>query len=57
MIFETIITSIDEQGKVHVTPFGIRMENNLVVIAPYKPSVTLDNILATNLINLQINMN
>ena len=47
MILETIITSVDEQGNVHVTPFGIRMENNLVVISPYKPSATLNNILAT----------
>lgn len=47
MILETIITSMDEQGNVHVTPFGIRMENDLVLISPYKPSVTLNNILAT----------
>ena len=47
MILETIITSVDEQGNVHVTPFGICMENNLVVISPYKPSSTLNNILAT----------
>ena len=46
MILETIITSVNEQGNVHVTPFGIHMENNLVVISPYKPSVTLSNILA-----------
>ncbi|MEO6117562.1 MAG: DUF447 domain-containing protein [Methylotenera sp.] len=47
MILETIITSVDEQRNVHVTPFGIRMENDLVVISPYKPSATLNNILAT----------
>lgn len=47
MILETIVASVDEQGNVHVTPFGIRMEKNLVVISPYKPSVTLNNILAT----------
>ena len=47
MILETIITSVDAQGHVHITPFGIRMESNLVVISPYKPSVTLNNILVT----------
>lgn len=47
MILETIITSVDLQGNAHVTPFGVRMQNGLVVISPFKPSVTLDNILAT----------
>lgn len=47
MIFETIITSQDTTGRVHVTPFGIRQQDNLVIISPYKPSTTLDNILAT----------
>lgn len=47
MIYETIISSIDAEGNVHVTPFGIRMQDGLVVISPFKPSRTLDNILAT----------
>ncbi|HSH54768.1 MAG TPA: DUF447 domain-containing protein [Methylotenera sp.] len=47
MILETIITSVDVQGKAHVTPFGIRIQGGLVVISPYKPSATLDNILVT----------
>ena len=47
MIFETIITSIDSAGKPHVTPFGIKYEGENVVVSPYKPSTTLDNILAT----------
>ena len=47
MILETIITSVDAQSNVHVTPFGIRIENELVVISPFKPSATLKNILAT----------
>jgi hypothetical protein len=47
MIYETIISSVDELGNTHVTPFGIRLEDELVIIAPYKPSATLDNILAT----------
>lgn len=47
MIYETIITTLNAQGDVHVTPFGIQMQDGLVVISPYKPSATLDNILAT----------
>lgn len=47
MIFETIITTIDTAGIAHVTPFGVRYEGENVVIAPYKPSATLANILAT----------
>ncbi len=47
MIYETIITTLDEQGNIHTTPFGIRKEDGLVVISPYKPSTTLQNILAT----------
>lgn len=47
MIFETIISTINTDGDAHVTPFGIRMQDGLVVISPYKPSTTLQNILAT----------
>ena len=47
MIMETIITTVDKAGEVHVTPFGISMQADLVVISPFKPSVTLENILAT----------
>ena len=47
MIFETIIISTDLAGNPHVTPFGVRHENDYIVISPYKPSRTLDNILVT----------
>lgn len=47
MIHETIVTTIDEQGVAHATPFGIRMQEGLVIISPYKPSTTLANILST----------
>jgi hypothetical protein len=47
MIFETIISSVDLVGEPHITPFGVRYEGENVVISPYKPSTTLDNILAT----------
>ena len=47
MIFETIIISQDATGSPHVSPFGICHEGDFVVISPYKPSTTLDNILTT----------
>lgn len=47
MIYETIVSTIDADGVAHVTPFGIRMQDGLIVISPFKPSKTLENILAT----------
>jgi uncharacterized protein len=47
LIVETIITSMDATGNVHITPFGVREENGLVIISPFKPSTTLENIVAT----------
>ncbi len=51
MIFETIVTSVDEASHPHVTPFGVQSEGEgddiHIVISPYKPSTSLNNILAT----------
>jgi uncharacterized protein len=51
MIFETIIITVDANKNPHITPFGVRYEgakgDKRVIISPYKPSTTLDNILAT----------
>jgi hypothetical protein len=47
MIFETIVSTVNAFGEPHVTPFGIRIQDGLVVISPYKPSTTLQNILTT----------
>ncbi len=48
MIFETIIISTDIDGSPHVTPFGVKYEDDLVIISPFKPSKTLSNILTTH---------
>ena len=45
MIYETIITSVDAQNRVHIAPFGIREHEGQVIIAPFRPSATLDNLL------------
>ncbi len=47
MIIETIISTISLTGVPHVTPFGVKYDGDFTVISPYKPSTTLDNILAT----------
>ena len=45
-IRETIITTADKSGKVHIAPLGIIAEKDGWVIAPFRPSVTLDNLAA-----------
>jgi len=45
MIYETVITSLNEDGSAHVAPFGIREQDGLVLIAPFRPSSSLDNLL------------
>jgi len=44
MINETIITTLNEDGSVHIAPMGVRQEGELFVIAPFKPSTTLQNL-------------
>ena len=46
MIRETIVTTADTAGKVHVAPIGIIAEGNDWIIAPFRPSTTLDNLRA-----------
>lgn len=45
-IRETIITTVDANGKVHIAPIGIIAERDGWIIAPFRPSVTLDNLAA-----------
>lgn len=46
MIYESILTSLSSDGIPHIAPFGIRERNGLILIAPFRPSTTLDNLLA-----------
>ncbi len=45
-IFEAVITSLAGDGTPHVAPMGVRYQDGLVVLMPFKPSTTLSNILA-----------
>lgn len=47
MILETIVTSLSPAGKVHIAPMGVHQKPGEMLIMPYRPSTTLDNILAT----------
>lgn len=43
-IFEGIITTCDVDGTAHVTPMGFRRTGAYVLVAPFVPSRTLDNL-------------
>ncbi|TJW33498.1 MAG: DUF447 family protein, partial [Mesorhizobium sp.] len=43
-IRESIITTVNKTGNVHIAPIGIIAENDGWIIAPFRPSVTLDNL-------------
>ena len=47
MIRETIVTTLNEEGKVHIAPLGLIAEEGGWIIAPFRPSPTLDNLRAT----------
>ena len=46
MIYETVVTTSSAAGEPHVAPMGIRYEGDLVILMPFKPSRTYDNVLA-----------
>jgi hypothetical protein len=46
MIRETIVTTMSASGAVHIAPLGIIAERDGWVIAPFRPSVTIDNLYA-----------
>ncbi len=52
MIRECIVTTLSEEGKVHIAPLGLiattlEGEAEGWIIAPFRPSTTLDNLRAT----------
>ena len=49
MIHEVIVTTISETQKVHIAPMGIRLVEEQIIISPFKPSQTLENILNNNI--------
>jgi len=47
MILETIISTIDPNGNVNFAPFGIKKTREFILISPYIPSKTLNNLNST----------
>jgi len=47
MIRETIVTSCSPLGAVHIAPMGVHVLDGELLIMPFRPSTTLDNVLAT----------
>lgn len=46
MIRETIVSTADDAGRVHLAPIGIIADNGGWIIAPFHPSTTLNNLRA-----------
>ena len=46
-IVETIVTTANAAGEVHIAPLGLIAEGAHWIIAPFKPSKTLDNLRAS----------
>jgi hypothetical protein len=44
MVRETILTTISGDGRVHIAPIGIIADGDGWIIAPFRPSTTLDNL-------------
>ncbi len=44
-IFETIVTVRGQDGRTQTTPLGVRQQAGLLVLAPFRPSLTLDLLL------------
>ena len=43
-IVETIVTTADSNGLVHIAPLGLIADGEHWIVAPFKPSKTLDNL-------------
>ena len=54
MIYEVIISTMNEDGSSHVAPMGVSQKADFVVLKPFKPSKTLDNILTQKIAIMNI---
>jgi len=46
LIIETVVTTLDADGAAHIAPLGLISDGDRWVIAPFRPSRTLDNLRA-----------
>ncbi|MGD8691683.1 MAG: DUF447 family protein, partial [Methyloceanibacter sp.] len=47
MIRESIVTTLSDEGKMHMAPLGLIQDREGWIIAPFRPSTTLDNLRTT----------
>jgi len=47
LIREVIVTTVSRAGAAHIAPMGIREEDGDILLQPFRPSTTLENVLAT----------
>ena len=45
-IVETIVTTVNAEGQAHIAPLGLIEDGDGWIIAPFRPSRTLDNLMA-----------
>ena len=48
MIHEVIVTTISKNNIIHIAPMGIKIIENNIIISPFRPSQTLDNLVFNN---------
>ena len=48
MIIETIVSTINQKREVNFAPFGIKKKSKDIIISPYIPSITLQNLRDNN---------
>jgi hypothetical protein len=47
MIREVILTTTSPEGAAHIAPMGVHVLDGAMLVMPFRPSTTLDNLLAT----------
>jgi uncharacterized protein len=47
VVYETVVSTLAADGQAHVAPMGVRYVGDQVVLMPFKPSTTHDNVVAT----------
>ncbi len=54
LIYEAILTTATPDGATHIAPLGFRREGEFIVLAPFHPSRTLENLRATGIAALSL---
>jgi uncharacterized protein len=54
VIYETVVTTVSPEGRPHVAPMGVRYQQGSVILMPFMPSTTYDNIVASGYAVLNI---